>query len=345
MLEAHVRAGKNTAERLSAAPRSRLDYLDQQIVAALQMNARATWRQIAVVIGSSESTVKRRAERLVQSGSIRITIFSEMVSPSFPVLVQCTCKIGKGLEVARRLAERDDARFVALLTGPFDVVAELIVPSDRRLATIILQELPKIPGIISTTTETVLRTFKTSYDWSHDVLGDRRTQLEQPAIQPDDTPPATLHDDISQQILAALRANGRRSITDLASHCHITESMARYRVDNLFTKAGIRPVTLVDPYLLGYDAELFIWLQVELAQMENVAAALASRREVRYIAATSGNSDLVCEVFLPAKDDVYEFSTKVLGDLPGLHHVHRALELLTVKRAFLRLDRSLPDST
>jgi DNA-binding Lrp family transcriptional regulator len=346
MPEAHARAGKNTAERLNGAPRGRLNDLDQQIVAALQTNARATWRQIAAVIGSSESTVKRRAERLVQSGSIHVTILTEPVSPCFPVLVQCTCKLGKGLEVARRIADRDDARFVALITGPFDVVAELIVPSNRRLASIVLEELPKIPGITSTTTETVLRTFKTSYDWSHDVLGDRRAELEQPAAQPDDTVTPAIQDDISRHILAALRADGRCSIADLASQCHITESTARYRVDNLFTKMGIRPITLVDPGLLGYDAQLFIWLQVELAQLENVAAALASQREVRYIAATSGNSDLACEVFLPAKNDVYEFSTRVLGGLPGIQHVYRALELLTVKRAFLRVDhRPLPDGT
>ena len=79
----------------------RLDYLDRQIVAALQANARATWRQIATVVGSSESTVKRRAERLIRTGAVRITVFNATVAPNFPVLVQCNCALDRGPAVAR----------------------------------------------------------------------------------------------------------------------------------------------------------------------------------------------------------------------------------------------------
>jgi DNA-binding Lrp family transcriptional regulator len=157
-----------------------LDVLDRRIVAALQVNARATWRQIAAAVGSTESTVKRRAGRLIEAGAMRITAFTDTLGPGFPVLVQFTCRFNSPAEVARRLAERDDVRFVALVTGPFDVVAEMIVPSSRHLAEIILRELPTIPGITGTTTETVLRTFKRSYDWSCDVLGDGWTHLKPP---------------------------------------------------------------------------------------------------------------------------------------------------------------------
>lgn len=333
---ARMRAGATIGPPLP----SRLDELDQQIVAALQANARATWRQIAAVVGSSESTVKRRAERLVRSGAIRITVFTETVSPSFPVLVQCTCAIGRASAVARCLAERDDARFVALVTGPFDVVAEMIVPSNRRLAEIILEELPAIAGITSTTTETVLRMFKTSYDWSRDLLGDKGTELDPSPLPRNHAAGPVVLDEISLNILQALQEDGRCGFADLAARYGITESMARYRVDSLFAKAGVRAITLVDPSLLGYDAELFIWLRVELARLEEVAAALAARREVRYISATSGYSDLVCEVFLRSQNDVYEFTTKVLGQRPGIQQVNMASELLTLKRAHLRVDSS-----
>jgi hypothetical protein len=36
---------------------------------------------------------------------------------------------------------------------------------------------------------------------------------------------------------------------------------------------------------------------------------------------------------------VYEFTTRVLGKLPGIQHVNMASELLTLKRAYLRVDR------
>ena len=57
--------------------------------------------------------------------------------------------------------------------------------------------------------------------------------------------------------------------------------------------------------------------------------------EVRYLAATSGFSDLVCEVILRSPDDLYEFSTEILGGLRGIQSTVIAHELVTVKRAYM----------
>lgn len=320
-----------------SSTRSALAPLDRRIVAALQVNPRATWRQIAAIVGRSEATVKRHTERLIKTGAVHITTFSDWVSPGFPVLVQFGCSFSCAPHVANRLAERDDVRFVSLVTGPFDVVAEMIVPSNRRLTEIFLRELPEIPGITTTTTETVLRTFKRSYDWSWDLLGPASLELDLPSQVPDGGRTPVALDRISLQILEALKEDGRASYAALASRCGISESMARYRVDQLTSKAGVRIVTIVDPQLLGYDVQLFLWLRVDLARREEVAEALAARREVRYVSATSGYSDLVCEVILGSQDDVYDFSTQVLGNLPGIDQVNMATELMTVKRGYLRM--------
>jgi hypothetical protein len=89
------------------------------------------------------------------------------------------------MRVAHALADRSDVRFVALVTGSFDIVMELIVPSRRYLAGVLLEELPKVGGIEDTTTETVLRNFKMSYDWSSELLGADGGQLEEPAADLD----------------------------------------------------------------------------------------------------------------------------------------------------------------
>jgi len=69
------------------------------------------------------------------------------------------------------------------------------------------------------------------------------------------------------------------------------------------------------------------------------AAALVQRREVRYVSATSGFGDMVCEVILRSRDDLYPFLTTVVGTLPGVREVDVALELVTLKRAYLVLDQ------
>jgi DNA-binding Lrp family transcriptional regulator len=316
-----------------------LDALNQRIVAALQISPRATWRQIAAAVDSSETTVKRRAERMLEAGILRITLMEAAV-PGFPVLLQLNCELSRGMDVARALAARDDIRFVSLVTGQVDVVAEMIVPSNRRLAEIIITELPTIPGILGTTTETVLRTFKTSYDWSSDVLGPGTTLLEPPVDPFQRAPRAVVQDHISRRIIAALRENGRLSYTELAARSGITESTARYRTEQLLEGGVVQPVTLVNPHLLDFDFELLLWLRVDLVKREEIAAALIARREVRYLSVTSGYSDMVCEVILRSQADVYDFSSEVLGTLPAIRHVNMASELLTLKRAYMRLDEA-----
>jgi len=312
-----------------------VDDLDRRIAAALQVNGRATWRQVARAVGSSESTVARRAQQLIDSGFMRVTGVVDPISCGFgyPVLVQLKCEVGAAGDAAELLAERPDVRFVALVTGAFDVVVELIVPSRRRLARILLDELPEIRGITQTTTESVLRNFKTAYDWSRDLLGPTAAELE-PA-------PATAGEPIAPngvdlELLQLLVEDGRRGFAQLAGALGISESMARRRVEALVASGCLKFATFVDPHQLGYDVEVLIWMQVDLARLEETALALSARPEVRYLSATSGFSDLTCEVILRSQDDLYAFSTETLAGLPAVQQVDFALELATVKRGFFR---------
>lgn len=316
---------------------TQLDALNRRIAAALQISPRATWRQIATVVGSTETTVKRRAERMLEAGILRVTLM-EAVITGFPVLIQFNCQLSHGLDVARALSQREDVRFVTLVTGRLDVVAELIVPSNRRLAEIVAIELPQIPGIISTSTETVLRTFKTSYDWSSDILGEAAALLRRSSVPYPDRPRTVNHDETSCQMISTLKENGRISYVELAQRCGITESAARYRADQLLASGTVQPVTLVQPSLLDFDIELLLWLRVDLSAREAVAIALAARREVRYLSVTSGYSDMVCEVILRSQADVYDFSSQVLAKLTAIRNVNMASELLTFKRAYIHLD-------
>ena len=44
-----------------------LGHLDRRIVAALQLNGRATWKQVAAAVGATESTVARRGQQLLDA--------------------------------------------------------------------------------------------------------------------------------------------------------------------------------------------------------------------------------------------------------------------------------------
>lgn len=330
-------SGSTVTPEMIDIPRMELDYLDQQILAALLLRPRASWKYIAGLVNTSESTVKRRADRLFASGTVRTTVSADMKGPGLHVIVQIVADLGRVGDVARSLAARPDARFVALVTGPFDIVAELVIPSHRSLATILVDELASIDGITHTTTETVVRNFKTAYDWSHPILASAKF----PVPAADEGAPAGttayVFDDLDRSLLDTLKRNGRATFAELAASSQVTESLARRRVDQLFRRAGVRPIALVDPTLLGYQTELLVWLKMDPAQIETAAATLARSREVRYVSVTTGYTDLLCEVIVHSPEDSYDFVTHSLGTLQGVRDVNIASELITLKRAYLLL--------
>jgi DNA-binding Lrp family transcriptional regulator len=277
---------------------------------------------------------------MINSREIRVVAIADPIRCGFgyPVLVQLKCEVGATSRVAHALAERPDVRFLALVTGSFDMVMELIVPSRRYLGSVLLDELPMIEGIKETTTETVLRNFKMSYDWSRDLLGDASVELDRPAEVPDSVSAKSYSlDAIDLRMYDLLVEDGRRSFSELASMAGISESMARRRVDSLRARGCLRFATLVEPYLLGYDVECFCWVRVDLSRLEQAAMTLANQREVRYLSATIGYSELICEAILRSQDDLYDFSTRTLGQLPGVRGADVRIELQTVKRAYLRM--------
>ena len=154
-----------------------------------------------------------------------------------------------------------------------------------------------------------------------------------PHGEPSATPPSL--DETDLQLIQLLREDGRRSYADVAQQFAISESLVRRRVTALVENGYIFFATLVNPRALGFEIEVFALLRVDLGELETIAGALAARREVRYLSATSGFSDLACEVILRSPDDLYEFSTGVLGGLRGIQSTVVAHELVTVKRAYM----------
>jgi DNA-binding Lrp family transcriptional regulator len=313
-----------------------MDELDRRIAVALQLNGRATWRQVARLLDASESTVVRRGRQLLESGTVRVTGQPDPARAGlgYPVIIQLNCETGATKRIARSLAARPDVRFLAIVTSTFDIVLELIVPSRSHLARVLVDEFSELDGITRTTTDAVMRTFKTSYDWSRALLGE---QAIDPSFDPSLRAPApglaTL-DEVDLQLMQLLGDDGRRTYAELAQSVGISESMVRRRVSTLVDDGTLTFATLLDPRILGFEIETFVLLRVIPGELERIAKALRARREVRYLSATSGFSDLVGEVILRSPDDLYEFTTEVLGGLKGVQHTTMAHELVTVKRAY-----------
>ena len=151
-----------------ASQPDKLDDLDRRIVAALQAAPRASWSQLGSVVAVSETTVMRRVQRLRDNGTLVILAAPDPLRCALgqPVHVYFETAPGEAPDLAHRLAERSDVRYVSLLAGTRDIMCELISPNHRELGRLLMGQLQKSEAVQRTTTAVVIKQFKTSDQWS-----------------------------------------------------------------------------------------------------------------------------------------------------------------------------------
>lgn len=319
------------------SPHDSLDRVDQRIIAALQLNGRASWRDVAAVAETSENTAARRAGRLLESGMAHLAVVRDPRCAGYGHIanVFIRCRSGRQLDVARELLSRRDIWALSVVTGPHDLFCQVTVSTAEDLARVLLNDLQHIDGVASTSAETVLRTFKLSYDWGRDLLGPGAGRIASPP---------NLHGEhehvfssADTEILTALAADARLPFSSIAEQTGIHESTVRRRFEALRQRGCVNVATFVPGRALGYQPEMLLRIDVAPGHLQEAATRLSRHQGIRYLAVTLGRVGLFGEVFLPSLDAVYRFTTDDIGSLPGVTGTQLTTQLLSLKRGYIPL--------
>jgi Lrp/AsnC family transcriptional regulator for asnA, asnC and gidA len=145
-----------------------LDDLDRKIIALLQENARTPNAEIASLVGSSEPTVRRRVEKLLNDKVIKLVAVAEPFSLGYDVVAILNIQIDHGqldtIECA--LLEMAEVRFAGVTFGSYDIVVEAWFNNNNSLLAFLHDKLSKIPGIQRVESLQVAKMIKYTYDWS-----------------------------------------------------------------------------------------------------------------------------------------------------------------------------------
>ncbi|MGO1052355.1 Lrp/AsnC family transcriptional regulator [Crossiella sp. CA198] len=312
-----------------------MDDLDSRLVAALQVNGRATWSSVAAAAGVSERTVTRRLAPLLAGGTVRVSaIPNPVLDPDLTGLVlRVRCRPGRTPPVAEALAALPEAWQVLILEGGDEIAATLWVSTPDRLKLLLLKELPKTSSIDSWQTRRLLWIFPDALGWQAPLLSaEEKARLGEVVPLPATRPLPAL-DEVDRRLTALLVKDGRMGFTELARHSNVSESTARRKVDALLREGAIAITTEVDPRLLGYHLEALLWLTIQPAGLGKVAKVLAAHPATRMAATTSGPSNLLVAVVCRDGEDLYELLTGTLGALPEITGVDVTPVLHVARRA------------
>ena len=147
-----------------SVPRS-LDDVDQRIIEALQKNGREPFRRIAADVGVSEATIRARYARLRDDNILQVTGVTNPLGLGFDAQAMVGIRTtGAPEPVAEEIAGWDEADYVVITAGQFDIMVELVCANRRELLDL-TNRMRDLEGVVSTETFLYLDMVKQLYDW------------------------------------------------------------------------------------------------------------------------------------------------------------------------------------
>jgi len=143
-----------------------LDEVDRRIIGLLQRDGRRPYGAIAEVVGLSEAAVRRRVQRLRDAGVMQIVAITDPLQLGYSREALIGIRVhGDVRLVADKIAAIEEANYVVMTAGSFDLIAELIAVNDDALVHLLNDSIRSIPGVTEVETFLYLKLAKQTYTW------------------------------------------------------------------------------------------------------------------------------------------------------------------------------------
>ncbi|MEV0404238.1 AsnC family transcriptional regulator [Actinoallomurus sp. NPDC050550] len=340
-----------------------LDDLDRCIIHALYIDGRAPFSRIATVLGVSTQTVARRYRRLRVEAGLRVVGLAETRQAGHTQwMVRLTTTPATAQTLAHSLARRPDTSWVKLVSGGTEIFTLIHAPHGVEVSqALLLRDIPRRAGITAVSAHCVLHTYlggPTTWRGVTQALSESQQRELRPAAEPGDAlagsashprtarpaspdgaptqsrmvrpaPPARA----DQELLAALRQDGRASYADLAAATGWSQATVARHIADLRARGTVFFDVEIDPAVLGATTQALLWMAVAPARLDHVATALAGHHELAVVAATTGPTNLLAQALCSDPTELHHYLTRRLGALDGIHTLETAPILHTVKAA------------
>ena len=303
--------------------------LDIEIIKQLQSDARKPFTAIAEELGLPESTVRKRVDRLEETGVLQFTGFADPLRLGFQYWSYIAVKVELSAieRTAKAVAQHHEVFFAAVTTGEYNLFIAAVFRSNVDLLHFLNERLPKFPGIVETATSNVLRIYKrTGHLFYHSPPTTARAKLPRHEEEEQEISQVDL------RIMAAVQTDGRKSFAQVASQLDISESTVHNRVQRLRQLGILQFEAYADPLRLGYPIWALFQFRVESRQAPAIAARLSQFPELFFVGVSTGLHDIFATGAFRSNEDELAFLTTKVAELPSIKSVTTTNVLKLVKR-------------
>lgn len=147
--------------------RTQLDELDYQIVQALHIDARVAASEISRLTGANERTIRKRIDRLVEDGIIRLTAIINPLAFGYVTAADILLEADPALEeeIVQRLFSMPAITYVAFGQGSQEISIEARFKDNDEMREFLRKTLPSIPGVSVSRYALVPRILRNIDEW------------------------------------------------------------------------------------------------------------------------------------------------------------------------------------
>ena len=158
----------------------------EELLSLIEKNSRIDIKELAVLVGSTETEVLNELEKLENEGIIcgyHTLIDWEKTSiekVNALIEVRVTLQRGQGFDkIAERIYNYPEVKSVYLISGGYDLLVTLEEKSLREIANFVSDKLSTLDSVLSTATHFILKKYK-----DHGTIFDKKRADEREVITP-----------------------------------------------------------------------------------------------------------------------------------------------------------------
>lgn len=140
-----------------------------------------------------------------------------------------------------------------------------------------------------------------------------------------------LLDDLDIAILRHLEQDGRRSYSEIAEELGVAVSTVSARVSKLIDRNVVSILAVVNPLEVGLEAPAIINMTIEPRHYERAVEIILEYPEVNFASMTSGEYNLIVDVFCRDANHLTELITQRLYRVAGIQNIKVTYQLQRLK--------------
>lgn len=316
--------------------------LDLALVNALQLRPRASWTELAPLLGVTAGTLARRWDRLTEAGLAWVYAapgreFSRSRCTAF-VLLRCAPGARPGLTAALS-ALPEVVTIEVTAPGSTDLLLDVLAPDLASLTRFLTDELDALPGVTSAGCLLATSMYVEGSRWRLRSLDPAQLTALSGAASTAREPVHTLElDAVDRSLLHQLVREGRLGWADLAERTGASPATVRRRLRRL-TDSGILTFRCdIAAPLAGRPVPVSLLAQAPARDIAAVHRAFAALPECRLVAAVTGPSNIFATLWVHDLGDIQRREAVLCSRLTNLTVTDRIVGLHTVKRMGHLLD-------